>query len=81
MAVPTAAASADAPKMQTSIDTNSEAPAMVRFRRWTAFGNTAYLRGQEAGFSLHDADLLSRRGAADIVHRASRAPVAGMVTK
>ena len=69
------AAMPDVPKMQTSIDTNSQAPVTVRFRCWTAFGNTAYMRGQEAGFTSWEAEQLVRRGKAVIVHHLDRSPV------
>ena len=81
MPVQPAVAAAEPPKMQTSIADYVQAPATVRFRRWTSYGNTAYLRGQEAGFTLHEAEMLERRRAADIIHRASHGPAAGMVTK
>ncbi len=37
---------------------------MVRFSRWTAFGDTAYQAGQCAGFTRRDADILVKKGAA-----------------
>jgi len=40
----------------------------VRFRRWHAFGPTAYMRGQEAGFSPAEAEKLQRLGIGIIVH-------------
>ena len=54
----------------------------LRFRRWYSDGRTAYMRGQEAGFSPGEADriLMARPPAAAIVERQSVA-VAGMVRK
>ena len=65
--------------MQTSIATYHEAPATVRFRRWTAFGGTAYMANQIAGFSVGEAEVLERHGRAVIIRRAGHP--AGMVTK
>lgn len=73
----------DPPRPQTSIDTYTPTEVTVRFRRWTAWANTAYLRGQEAGFSAREADDMKRRGVPiDIVTVLDRAPAtARMVTK
>lgn len=35
----------------------------VQFRRWTAHGNTAYQKGQYAGFPIPVAEALAARGA------------------
>lgn len=74
-----ARAPAHAEGPQTSVDRYEPSEATVRFRRWFAFGNTAYLRGQEAGFSMAEATVLARRGVADIVH--ARELNRSMVTK
>ncbi len=36
----------------------------VLFKKWTAWGETAYQPGQCAGFSRRDADALIKKGAA-----------------
>lgn len=51
----------------TSIDVYRPTEVTVMFRRWTAFNNTAYMRGQTAGFSRHEAAALRARGLVDIV--------------
>ena len=52
----------DKPVAQTSLDTYQPTDLTVRFRRWTAFQSTAYLRGQEAGFSRAQVAEMQRRG-------------------
>lgn len=67
---------------QTSLASRAPTPennVTVRFRKWTTHGNTAYQRGQFAGFSERDAAILVRNGAADIVER--RSVLAGAVLK
>jgi hypothetical protein len=69
---------------QTSIGDAAPPPdeVTVRFRRWHAFGPTAFQRGQEAGFSPRDAEMLARRNIAIVVHDRSRLTAgAAMVTK
>ena len=62
------AISAKATPSQTSIDSYRPAEVTVRFRRWTAFNGTAYMRHQEAGFARHQIAELERQGIVDIVH-------------
>ncbi len=55
---------------QTSLASRAPTPlneVTLRFRQWTMVGNTAYQRGQFAGFSRKQADLLIRAGKADEV--------------
>lgn len=62
----------------TSVAANAMGPheATVRFNKWVAHGNTAYQKGQHAGFHINEARELERRNLAVIVQHPSR-----MVTK
>jgi len=66
-----AAPAPPAPVIPNTSLANAEAPhdqKTVRFKRWQTVGATAYMRGQEAGFSPREAEQLVRRGVAVIVH-------------
>jgi predicted metal-dependent phosphoesterase TrpH len=50
---------------KTSLATRGTPPGevTVQFRRWTAYGQTAYQRGQFAGFPASVAEQMERAGA------------------
>jgi hypothetical protein len=59
------------PVEQTSLAARNTAPdeVTVRFTRWTPFNNTAYQRGQFAGFRAAVARRLVVEGAAVVVQK------------
>lgn len=63
---------------QTSIDTYQPSEVTVRFRKWTAFNGTAYMRGQQAGFPRSQVADLERRGIVEIMQVAERDIAPGM---
>ena len=68
------AAPPDRPVEQVSVDSYTPSEVTVRFRRWTAFNGTAYMRFQQAGFPQAQVAELVRQGVVDIVHTRDNAP-------
>jgi hypothetical protein len=71
------------PIMQTSLGSrrSSEGEVTVQFRKWTAHGNTAYQKGQYAGFPIAVALGLRDRGAVILDPAFGREPANKMVRK
>lgn len=77
-------ASANAParkEPQTSVDTYTPTDYTVQFRRWSQWGNTAYLRGQQAGFSALEVREMQRRGVPIDIVAGAETSKRQMVTK
>jgi hypothetical protein len=67
-----------APIQQTSIDEYVPSEVTVRFRKWTAFNGTAYMRGQQAGFPRAQIAELERRGIVEVVQATARDAAPGL---
>ena len=73
-----------APVAKTALAERGDPPGQItlRFRRWFSDGRTAYMRGQEAGFSAGEADrILNARPPAAVIVERQTVVVPGMVQK